>query len=48
MNKFQQLFTNTIIFAIGNILTKLILFLLMPLYTTALTTEQYGIADLLS
>ncbi len=48
MNKFQQLFTNTIIFAIGNILTKLILFLLMPLYTTALTTEQYGIADLLT
>lgn len=48
MSKFQQLFTNTIIFAIGNVLTKLILFLLMPLYTTSLTTEQYGIADLLT
>lgn len=48
MSKFQQLFTNTIIFAIGNVLTKLILFLLMPLYTTSLTAEQYGIADLLT
>lgn len=47
MGKFRELFTNTIVFAIGNILSKLILFVLMPLYTTVLTTEQYGVADLI-
>lgn len=42
------LFSNTIIFAIGNILIKLVMFLLMPLYTSMLTTEQYGVAELIN
>ena len=47
-SKFQLLFSNTIVFAIGSFLTKLIMLLLMPLYTSNLTTEQYGIAELLN
>ncbi|WP_295080291.1 oligosaccharide flippase family protein [Ruminococcus sp.] len=44
--KYQNLVKNTIIFAIGNIGSKLILFLLVPLYTNYMTTDEYGIADL--
>ncbi len=47
-NKFKQLLSNTFVFAIGNILTKLILFFLMPLYTSAMTTKQFGIAELIN
>lgn len=47
-SKYKLLASNTIIFAIGNILVKLISFFLMPLYTSVLTTEQYGVAELLN
>lgn len=47
-NKYINLFSNTAIFAIGNILVKIISFLLMPLYTAVLTTEQYGVSELLN
>ena len=47
-NKYRVLLSNTLVFAIGNILVKIISFLLMPLYTSALTTEQYGVAELLN
>lgn len=36
------LMKNTALFAIGNMGTKLINFLMVPLYTYALSTEQYG------
>ncbi|OJG98707.1 flippase Wzx [Enterococcus termitis] len=36
------------IFAIGNLGSKLISFIMLPLYTYKLTTEQYGTADLIS
>ena len=48
MNKYTILLSNTAIFAIGNILVKLISFLLMPLYTSTLTVDQYGVAELLN
>lgn len=44
----RYLLKNTAIFAIGNFATKLISFFLVPLYTNALTTEQYGTADLVT
>lgn len=44
----KYLMKNTAIFAIGSIATKLISFFLVPLYTNALTTEQYGTADLVT
>lgn len=47
-SKYRILASNTIVFAIGNILVKLISFFLMPLYTSVLTTEQYGVAELLN
>lgn len=47
-NKYKLLISNTAIFAIGNLLVKLISFFLMPLYTSVLTTEQYGVAELLN
>lgn len=47
-DKYKILVSNTVIFAIGNLLVKLISFFLMPLYTSVLTTEQYGVAELLN
>ena len=46
--KYKLLATNTTVFAIGNILVKLISFFLMPIYTSVLTTAQYGVAELLN
>lgn len=45
-NKYVNLIKDTIIFAIGTIGSKLILFVLVPLYTNCLTPSEYGIADL--
>ena len=47
-SKYRLLASNTMIFAIGNVLVKLISFVLMPLYTSVLTTTQYGVAELLN
>lgn len=43
-NKYNKLVKDTLIFALGSIGSKFILFFLVPLYTNCLTTEQYGIA----
>lgn len=43
----QYLLKNTVIFAIGNFGTKLITFFLVPLYTNILSTNEYGIVDLI-
>ena len=44
--KYNILFRDTIIFALGSLGSKVILFFLVPLYTNYLSTEEYGIADL--
>ena len=44
----KALFKNTGIIAIGQISTKVVNFLLLPLYTALLTQEDYGIVDLLT
>lgn len=36
---------NTVIFFVGNVLSKLITFILLPMYTTVIPTEQMGIYD---
>lgn len=46
MNKYRKLFNNSLIFTIGNFGSKVISFLMVPLYTTLLTTEQFGTIDL--
>ncbi|EOU1807093.1 lipopolysaccharide biosynthesis protein [Clostridium perfringens] len=48
MNKYKELVSNTIIFAIGNFMSKFLMFVLMPLYTSVLTTEQYSVAEMLN
>ncbi len=48
MNKEKELIKNTIIITIGKIATQFISFFLLPLYTAILTTEEYGIVDLLN
>ncbi|MCR5798806.1 MAG: oligosaccharide flippase family protein [Lachnospiraceae bacterium] len=47
MGRRGYLAKNTFIFAIGSLGTKIIAFFLVPLYTNVLTTEEYGIIDLL-
>lgn len=48
MNKYKSLFSDTLVFGLGNFTTKLIYFFLMPIYTLSLTTEEFGLADLLN
>ena len=43
----KKLAINTIIIGIGNMSTQIISFFLLPLYTSILTTEEYGIYDLI-
>lgn len=47
MNRKKELLKNTVVIGIGNIFTKAISFLLVPLFTLWLTTKQYGDYDLL-
>lgn len=44
--KYKSLLTDTAIFAIGSLGSKMILFFLVPLYTNYLTTAEYGIAEM--
>ena len=44
----RRLIKDIFIFATGNILSKIILLILMPLYTSVLTTAEYGIAEILN
>ena len=47
-SKERELVKNTLIVAIGKICTQFVSFFLLPLYTALLSTEEYGIVDLLS
>ena len=47
MNRGKYLVKNTMIFALGNLGTKLINFFLVPLYTSILCSTEYGTADLI-
>lgn len=47
-NKYTRLAKDTAIFAAGNLLTKLIYFFMVPLYTSALSTAQYARAEMLN
>lgn len=48
MNNYKTLFSNSIIFAIGNLGSKLIIIFLVPFYTYFLSTQEYGTVDLLT
>lgn len=47
-NKYKELINNTAIFALSNVLSKIVLALLLPLYTHILTTEEYGTAEIIT
>lgn len=47
MNQKKQLLKNTVIIAIGKLSTQIISFLLLPLYTSKLSPEEYGTYDFL-
>ncbi len=46
MGKSEELINNTILFAIGQFASKIFVLLLVPLYTYAMNSEQFGTADL--
>lgn len=46
-SRYSNLANNSILFAIGNLGSQLVKFLLLPLYTYQLTTQQFGTADLI-
>ncbi len=48
MSKYKRLLSNTVILGTGTFASKVLVFLLMPLYTSILTTEQFGVADILT
>lgn len=43
--RYKNLFGNMALFTIGNFVSKILVMLLVPLYTNVLTTAEYGIAD---
>lgn len=48
MNKYKKLVGDSLIFAVGNLGSKIVQFILVPLYSFALTTSEFGRADLLT
>ena len=48
MGKYKKLLSNTAILAIGTFASKVLVFLMMPLYTRVLASDQFSIADLIS
>lgn len=46
MSRGRELAHNTIIIVMGRVSTQFVSFLLLPLYTSLLATEEYGIVDL--
>lgn len=47
-SKTKQLAVDTILFGISTFGSKILVFLLTPLYTAVLLTEEYGVADLIN
>lgn len=47
-NRYKTLFSDTAAFTISNFASKILVFLLIPLYTSVLSTEEYGVADLIT
>ena len=45
--KYKYLFKNIGILTVSNFASKIMIFLLVPLYTSVLTTAEYGIYDLI-
>ncbi len=46
MGKYKYLAGNIALFSISNFVSKILVFLLVPLYTNVLSTQEYGVADI--
>ena len=46
MNRYKKLVSDTVLMTIGNFSSKVLVFLMLPIYTYVLSTEEYGVADL--
>ena len=47
-NKYTQLLTNTAVFTVGKLLSKLLTFFMVALYTEYMTTAEFSLADLIT
>ena len=47
MGKIKRLISNTAILGAGTFISKVLVFLLMPLYTACLSSAEFGVADIL-
>lgn len=43
--RIKELLSNTMLFTIANLGSKILVFLMVPLYTAVLTPEEYGVSD---
>lgn len=48
MGRYKRLLSNTAILGVGTFASKVLVFLLMPLYTAILSADEFGVADLIS
>ena len=48
MNRNKKLGLNVIFMTLGNMASKMLSFLLIPLYTSVLSTTEYGVADIMT
>lgn len=48
MGKYKNLGKNVLLMTVGNFASKMMSFFLIPFYTAILTTEEYGISDLMT
>lgn len=46
-SKYQYLAGNIALFSVSNFVSKILVFLLVPLYTNVLSTYEYGVADIM-
>ena len=44
--RIKELLSNTLLFTVANLGSKILVFLMVPLYTAVLSTKEYGIADM--
>ncbi len=48
MSRYKRLLSNTVILGAGTFASKVLVFLLMPLYTSILSASEFGVADILT
>lgn len=48
MSRYKRLLSNTAILGVGTFASKVLVFLLMPFYTSILSADEFGVADLIA